>query len=129
MIIVVKIGGACVGAAAKIGALRARGSDVVVVHGAGPQISARCREAGIEPRFVDGLRITDAAVLGIVEEAVAAESARLCGELEAEGVAARPMRDALVAEPWSDPRSVWWGTSRRSSRSASARCWRPASCR
>jgi acetylglutamate kinase len=103
MIIVVKVGGACVGAASKIAALRARGSDVVAVHGAGPQISARCREAGIEPRFVDGLRVTDAAVLGIVEEAVAAESARLCGELEAEGVAARPMRDALVAEPWSDP--------------------------
>ncbi|OLD57847.1 MAG: acetylglutamate kinase [Armatimonadetes bacterium 13_1_40CM_3_65_7] len=102
MIVVVKVGGASLGAAAKIAALRARGNDVVAVHGAGPQISARCREAGIEPRFVGGLRVTDAAVLGIVEEAVAAENDRLCGELEAAGVNARPMRDALIAEPWAD---------------------------
>ena len=102
MIAVVKVGGASIGAAATIAALRAGGRDVVVVHGAGPQISARCREAGIEPRFVGGLRVTDAVVLGIVERAVAAENLRLCSELEAEEVAARPMTDALAAEPWGD---------------------------
>lgn len=102
MMVVVKVGGAAAGAAARIAALRARGRDVVVVHGAGPQITARCRAAGIEPRFVDGLRVTDAAVLGIVEQAVAAENARLCAELELEGVPARPMLDALAAEPWGD---------------------------
>jgi len=102
VIVVVKVGGASAGAAAKIAALRAGGRDVVAVHGAGPQISARCREAGIEPRFVDGLRVTDATVLGIVEGAVNAENRRLCVELEAEGIAARPMVDALAAEPWGD---------------------------
>jgi acetylglutamate kinase len=102
MIVVVKVGGATVGAAAKIAALRARGRDVVVVHGAGPQISARCREAGIEPRFVDGLRVTDPEVLAIVQRAVSAETARLRGELEAAGVTAQPMTDALVTEPLGD---------------------------
>ena len=102
MIVVVKVGGASAGAAAKIAALRAGGRDVVVVHGAGPQISARCREAGIEPRFVGGLRVTDATVMGIVERAVKVENAHLCGELENEGVAVRPMLDALAAEPWGD---------------------------
>jgi acetylglutamate kinase len=74
----------------------------VVVHGAGPQISARCRDAGIEPRFVDGLRITDPDVLAIVQRAVSAETARLRGELEAEGVTAQPMTDALATEPLAD---------------------------
>jgi acetylglutamate kinase len=31
----------------------------IVVHGGGPEISAMCRVLGIEPHFVDGMRVTD----------------------------------------------------------------------
>jgi acetylglutamate kinase len=39
----------------------------VVVHGGGPQISAAMAREGIEPTWVDGLRVTDAATIGVVQ--------------------------------------------------------------
>jgi len=43
------------------------GMHPVVVHGGGKAISRAMREAGLEPRFVAGLRVTDAASIRIVE--------------------------------------------------------------
>jgi acetylglutamate kinase len=100
MTTVVKVGGAAQGAAAQIAALTRRGGRVAVVHGAGPQISARCRAAGLEPRFVGGQRVTDAAVMGVVESAIRDANAALCAALLAAGVRCTPMHDALAAEPW-----------------------------
>ncbi|MFP3914631.1 MAG: acetylglutamate kinase [Actinomycetota bacterium] len=39
----------------------------VVVHGGGPQISAAMAAEGIEPNWVDGLRVTDAATIEVVQ--------------------------------------------------------------
>jgi acetylglutamate kinase len=44
------------------GTLAAAG-PLVVVHGGGRAIDAELRQRGLEPRFVDGLRVTDAAAL------------------------------------------------------------------
>src|SRR6478609_5569906 len=104
MIAVVKVGGTAPGAAAQVAALARGGRQVAVVHGAGPQITAGCIAAGLEPRFVSGQRVTDDAVMRVVEAAVAGANAALCGEIQAEGIACRPMRDALTAEPWGDSR-------------------------
>jgi acetylglutamate kinase len=43
------------------------GMHPVIVHGGGPQIDAALKQAGIEPRFVRGLRVTDAETMNIVE--------------------------------------------------------------
>ncbi len=40
----------------------------VIVHGGGPKISARMKEAGLAPKFVDGLRVTDSKTMKIVDE-------------------------------------------------------------
>ncbi|HVI17612.1 MAG TPA: acetylglutamate kinase, partial [Gaiellales bacterium] len=104
MIAVVKVGGSASGAAAQVAALTRAGRQLVVVHGAGPQITAGCIAAGLKPRFVDGQRVTDDSVMRVVETAIAEANAALCAELEGEGVACRPMRDALTAEPWGDGR-------------------------
>jgi acetylglutamate kinase len=104
MIAVVKVGGVASGAAAQVAALTRTGRRVVVVHGAGAQITAACIAAGLEPRFEDGQRVTDDSVMRVVETAVAGANAALCAELAGEGVACRPMRDALTAEPWGDGR-------------------------
>lgn len=50
------------------------GMRPVVVHGAGNRISQAMTAAGIEPRFVDGRRYTDAATLDIVESVLAEET-------------------------------------------------------
>lgn len=39
----------------------------VVVHGGGPQITAAMAAEGIEPTWVDGLRVTDAGTIGVVQ--------------------------------------------------------------
>lgn len=104
MIAVVKVGGTAPGAAAQVAALAGAGRQVVVVHGAGPQITAGCTSAGLKSRFLDGQRVTDDAVMRVVETAIGEANAALCAELAAEGVACRSMRDALTAEPWGDSR-------------------------
>ncbi|MGH9119230.1 MAG: acetylglutamate kinase [Acidimicrobiales bacterium] len=45
--------------------MRAVGIRPVVVHGGGPQISELMRRLGMEPRFHDGLRVTDAESLDV----------------------------------------------------------------
>ena len=44
------------------------GIKPVVVHGGGPQISAQLAVAGIESKFVDGLRVTTAESIGIIRD-------------------------------------------------------------
>jgi acetylglutamate kinase len=72
MITVLKLGGelledaaATQAAAAAIVRLGTAG-PLVVVHGGGRAIDAELRLRGLEPRFVDGLRVTDAAALDAV---------------------------------------------------------------
>src|SRR5688572_10909908 len=48
--------------------LEAVGINPVLIHGGGKAITEKMREAGLKPRFVNGLRVTDAASIRIVEE-------------------------------------------------------------
>ncbi|MCB1884863.1 MAG: acetylglutamate kinase [Geminicoccaceae bacterium] len=51
--------------------MKQTGINPVVVHGGGPQIKAMLARLGIESRFVDGLRVTDAAAIEVVEMVLA----------------------------------------------------------
>jgi len=92
---VLKLGGellegaaAMKGMAAAIGDLAGRQS-VVVVHGGGRAIDAELRARGLEPRFVDGLRITDADALESVVSVLAGRTnTALVAALHAAGVRA-----------------------------------------
>ncbi len=44
------------------------GLSPVVVHGGGPDISARMKEKGLQPQFIDGLRVTNKKTLKVVKE-------------------------------------------------------------
>lgn len=48
--------------------LEAIGMKMVVVHGGGKAISARLKELGIEPRFINGLRVTDDVTVKVVDD-------------------------------------------------------------
>ena len=72
--LVVKYGGAAMGDAELAAAfardvvlLRQVGVDVVVVHGGGPQIGEMLERLKLKSEFVDGLRVTDAEAVGVVE--------------------------------------------------------------
>ena len=49
------------------------GIKPVIVHGGGPHISRAMEQAGIEPRWIDGLRVTDADTIRIVQATLAGE--------------------------------------------------------
>jgi len=44
------------------------GINTVVVHGGGPQIQQKLNQNKIESKFIDGLRVTDNNIIGIVED-------------------------------------------------------------
>ena len=48
--------------------LEAVGINPVLVHGGGKAITSRMRDAGLHARFIDGLRVTDATAIKIVED-------------------------------------------------------------
>ncbi len=48
--------------------LRAVGVRVVLVHGGGRAVSEMGRRLGLEPRFVDGLRVTDPATMRVAQQ-------------------------------------------------------------
>src|SRR5215468_4584451 len=77
-IVVVKYGGHAMGeeAAARsfardIVLLEQTAINPVVVHGGGPQIGGMLKRLGIKSEFADGLRITDAATIEVVEMVLA----------------------------------------------------------
>jgi acetylglutamate kinase len=76
--IVVKYGGHAMGEerlaeqfASDIALLKHVGINPVVVHGGGPQINAMLKRLAVQSSFVDGLRVTDAAMVEVVEMVLA----------------------------------------------------------
>lgn len=86
-LVVVKLGGRVAIDAAELACtLRASGDNVVVVHGAGPQITAELERRGIEPKFVNGRRVTTPAVLEVVRASLAEINAELCAAIGVDAV-------------------------------------------
>ena len=76
--IVIKYGGHAMGEellagqfAGDIALLKQVGINPVVVHGGGPQINAMLKRLAIQSTFIDGLRVTDAAMVEVVEMVLA----------------------------------------------------------
>ncbi len=87
--VVLKLGGRIAAEGAREAlALRAAGYDVVVVHGAGPQITAEMERRGIVPAFVEGRRVTTTEVLDVVRASLAEVNASVCAAI---GTAAVPL--------------------------------------
>ncbi len=90
------------------------GMRPVIVHGGGPSINKAMEAAKIEPQWIKGRRVTDAATLEIVEKALAGEVCEnLTNEIERLGGRAMNLSfkttnvlfgtKLLLEEPGSDP--------------------------
>jgi acetylglutamate kinase len=80
--LVVKVGGAvATDSADRILGLREEGHQVVVVHGAGPQITHEMHRRGIPVQFVHGRRRTSRRALDVVRESFVAVNTELCAAL------------------------------------------------
>ncbi|MGA8757072.1 MAG: acetylglutamate kinase [Stellaceae bacterium] len=89
--LVVKYGGHAMGDggdsfARDVVLLKQVGIHPIVVHGGGPQIGHMLKRLGIESRFVDGLRVTDAETMEVVEMVLAGTiNKQLVAAINAEG--------------------------------------------
>ncbi len=113
--VVVKLGGSFMDAAddlaavcADIAFMRAVGIHPVVVHGGGKAISRAMADAGLQPRWVHGLRYTGPEELRIVEDVLATDvNRRIVALLQEAGAKAEALtskgRCPLTAEPMAGP--------------------------
>jgi acetylglutamate kinase len=63
--------------------------EVILVHGGGKSLNRRMRQLQMETRFIDGLRVTDEATLGVAVMTLAGEvNKKLVAEMWRQGVAA-----------------------------------------
>jgi acetylglutamate kinase len=114
--VVLKLGGR-VAADAVRAALADVDGPVVIVHGAGPQITAGMELRGISPTFVAGRRVTTSEVLEVVREGLTAVNEEVCRVIGDDavglfgdeiGLRAHHVRElGLVGEPVpSAPRAI-----------------------
>ncbi len=88
--------------------LEAVGINPVLIHGGGKAITHRMREAGLKPRFVNGLRVTDEQSIRIVEEVldrvISPEIVRQLNDYggRAEGIAGRQILLARKLPPQTE---------------------------
>ncbi|MPZ23969.1 MAG: acetylglutamate kinase, partial [Dehalococcoidia bacterium] len=98
---VVKIGGSTLSSAdttlSDLAALVTSGARFIVVHGGGKAITARLAEAGLEGRFVNGLRETSREAMPLVAEVLDSVNEGLANDLQALGVRARRFSSFLPA--------------------------------
>jgi acetylglutamate kinase len=97
--IVVKVGGAVASQSAEAVLELARDNEVVVVHGAGPQISLEMERAGIPVEFVGGRRVTTPEGIEIVRASLQAVNTELWAELGPSAVPFFGSDVGLRAEP------------------------------
>src|ERR1035437_2272012 len=94
--VVVKYGGHAMGEeefaeqfGSDIALLKQVGVNPVVVHGGGPQINAMLKRLAIQSTFIDGLRVTDEAMVEVVEMVLAGTvNKRVAGLINAAGALA-----------------------------------------
>lgn len=79
-----------------IALLHSLGVRLVIVFGARPQIDAALAASGLETQFVDGVRVTDAAALACVKQAVGSLQMDIEALLST-GLASTPMGGARIA--------------------------------
>lgn len=93
---VIKVGGAILThqldeLALSLSFLHRIGLYPIVLHGAGPQLNELLEKEGVEPDYIDGIRITDAKTLKVARKIFLEENMKLVEKLESLGSRARPI--------------------------------------
>ena len=115
--------------------LKLVGMNPVIVHGGGPDISSYSDRLGLEVRFVQGLRVTDAPTMELVKMVLVGKiNKEIVAQLHLAGAPAVGLAgddggliEAEKAEQRRTPTSASWARWPASTRG----CWRacPSSCR
>ncbi|KAF2005217.1 bifunctional acetylglutamate kinase/N-acetyl-gamma-glutamyl-phosphate reductase [Amniculicola lignicola CBS 123094] len=83
--------------------LYAMGLYPIIVHGAGPQMNKLLLDAGVEPEFIDGIRVTDKKTLGIARKLFLEANMDLVLKLRQDwGIPARPVTAGVLQAEYLD---------------------------
>jgi len=83
--------------------LHAIGLYPIIVHGAGPQMNQTLLDSGVEPDFIDGIRVTDKKTLGIARKLFLEANMDLVMTLKRDwGVPARPITAGALQADYLD---------------------------
>lgn len=74
----------------------------IVLHGTGPQINELLENDGIEPEYIDGIRITNPKTMEVVRKCFLEQNLRLVTALETMGVHARPITAGVFGADYLD---------------------------
>lgn len=104
---VIKVGGAIItehleSLTSALAFLNHVGLFPVVVHGAGPQLNKLLENAGVEPQFEEGIRVTDGKTLAVARKLFLEENLKLVEKLEEMGVRARPITSGVFSADYLD---------------------------
>jgi len=104
---VIKVGGAIItehleSLTSALAFLNHVGLFPVVVHGAGPQLNKLLEDAGVEPQFEEGIRVTDGKTLAVARKLFLEENLKLVEKLEEMGVRARPITSGVFTADYLD---------------------------
>lgn len=104
---VIKVGGAIItehleSLTSALAFLNHIGLFPVVVHGAGPQLNKLLEDAGVEPQFEEGIRVTDGKTLAVARKLFLEENLKLVEKLEEMGVRARPITSGVFTADYLD---------------------------
>ena len=67
------------------------GIHPILVHGGGPYISQKLKDANINSQFIDGLRVTDKAALDVVDDVFRKINQSICDTIVKKGGSATPL--------------------------------------
>ncbi|KAL2711105.1 Acetylglutamate kinase [Kluyveromyces marxianus] len=104
---VIKVGGAIISdnlqeLASCLAFLYHVGLYPIVLHGTGPQVNGRLEAQGIEPDYIDGIRITDDHTMAVVRKCFLEQNLKLVTALEQLGVRARPITSGVFTAEYLD---------------------------
>lgn len=74
----------------------------IVLHGTGPQINELLENEGVEPEYIDGIRITNPKTMEVVRKCFLEQNLRLVTALEKIGVHARPITAGVFEAEYLD---------------------------
>ncbi|SCU92407.1 LAMI_0E10242g1_1 [Lachancea mirantina] len=104
---VIKVGGAIISdnlqeLASCLAFLYHVGLYPIVLHGTGPQVNNRLEAQGVEPDYIDGIRITDERTMAVVRQCFLEQNLKLVTALEQLGVRARPITSGVFSAEYLD---------------------------
>ncbi|CAR21213.1 bifunctional acetylglutamate kinase/N-acetyl-gamma-glutamyl-phosphate reductase [Lachancea thermotolerans CBS 6340] len=104
---VIKVGGAIISdnlqeLASCLAFLYHVGLYPIILHGTGPQVNGRLEAQGVEPDYIDGIRITDERTMSVVRQCFLEQNLKLVTALEQLGVRARPITSGVFTAEYLD---------------------------